>query len=187
MAHLLADLARLRKLFSTLDPALTATIFTVVHLSPTFPSYLVPLLSKSSTLPIRTATNGEFEPGVIYIAPPDHHLVIERRVMALSRGPRENRARPAIDVTFRSAAIAHGHSVIGVVLTGMLDDGTAGLFYVKRHGGIAIVQDPQDAEFASMPANALAHVNVDYSLPLDEIGPMLNQLGLDGFIDVIPY
>jgi two-component system chemotaxis response regulator CheB len=177
-------LSALRKLFSTLDPALTATIFTVVHMSPTFPSYLVPLLSKSSTLPIRGATNGEFEPGVIYIAPPDHHLVIEWRVMSLSRGSRENRARPAIDVTFRSAAIAHGHSVVGVVLTGMLDDGTAGLFYVKRHGGIAIVQDPQEAEFASMPANALTHVNVDYSLPLDEIGPMLNQLGMANFINV---
>ncbi len=174
-----------RKLFSTLDPATPATIFTVVHMSPMLPSYLVPLLSKSSTLPVKTASSGPFEPGVIYVAPPDHHLVIERRVISLSRGPRENRARPAIDVTFRSAAIAHGHSVIGVVLTGMLDDGTAGLFYIKRHGGITIVQDPQEAEFASMPANALAHENVDYKLPLDEIGPTLNRLAIaTRFIDV---
>lgn len=169
-------LSALRRLFADLEPTLSATIFAVVHTSPAFPSYLAPLLAKSSSLPVKFAADGPFLPGVIYVAPPDHHVVVERRAMTLSHGPRENRSRPAIDVTLRSAAISHGRAVIGVVLTGMLDDGTAGLFYVKRHGGIAIVQDPQDAEFPSMPANALEHVRVDYALPLDQVGPLLNRL-----------
>src|SRR5262249_56238334 len=88
----------------------------------------------------------------------------------------ENGFRPGIDVLFRSAAKAHGRRVIGVVLTGLLDDGTAGLLSVKRGGGVAIVQDPQDAMHADMPRNALTYVEPDYCLPLDEIGPALVKL-----------
>jgi len=166
----------LRTLFASLAPNLNASIFAVLHTSPAYPSYLDTLLSKGSSLPVRFASNGAFETGTIYIAPPDHHVIVERRELRLSQGPKENIARPAIDVTFRSAAIAHRKAVIGVLLTGMLDDGTAGLFYVKRYGGVTIVQDPDDAEFASMPANALAHVKVDHKLPLREIVQAINRL-----------
>jgi two-component system, chemotaxis family, protein-glutamate methylesterase/glutaminase len=166
----------LHSLFANLDPDLKATIFTVLHTSPSSPSYLVPLFSQWSTMTVKSAGTGRFDSSTIYIAPPDRHVIIERGSMRLSQGPKENCARPAIDVTFRSAALAYRSAVIGVVLTGMLDDGTAGLFYVKRHGGITIIQDPQEAEFASMPANALAHVRIDYKLPLAEIAPTINQL-----------
>jgi two-component system chemotaxis response regulator CheB len=183
-------LSALRRLFEDLDPTLSATIFAVVHTSPSFPSYLATLLAKSSRLPVKFAAQGPFLPGVIYVAPPNHHVVVERHGITLSRGPRENRSRPAIDVTMRSAAISYGRAVIGVVLTGMLDDGTAGLFYVKRHGGITIAQDPQDAEFPSMPANAIEHVRIDYVLPLTQIGPTLNRLSyqeLIGNASAAPY
>jgi two-component system, chemotaxis family, protein-glutamate methylesterase/glutaminase len=134
------------------------------------------ILSKRSNMPVKFATNGPFVPGIIYLAPPDCHLIIEYGRMQLSRGPKENCARPAADVTFRSAATVYRSAVVGVVLSGMLDDGTAGSFYVKRHGGTTIVQDPEDAQFPSMPANALAYVKIDFKLPLDEIAPTLNRL-----------
>lgn len=166
----------LRTIFAALDPKLNASIFAVLHMSAAFPSYLAELFSKSSTLPVEFASTGEFKSGTIYIARPDHHLIVEHNTMRLSQGPKENSARPAIDVTFRSAAAAYRRRVIGVLLTGMLDDGTAGLFYVKRHGGLAIVQDPDDAEFASMPASALEHVKIDRKLPLKEIAQTINRL-----------
>ena len=166
----------LRTVSASLSRNLNASIFAVLHISPVYPSYLAQLLSKSSTLPVKFASNGAFQAGTIYVAPPDHHVIVERSEMRLSQGPKENNSRPAIDVTFRSASMAHRKAVIGVLLTGMLDDGTAGLFYVKRHGGVTIVQDPDDAEFASMPANALAHVKVDYKLPLREIAQTINRL-----------
>ena len=169
-------LSALGTVFSELEPTKHAAVFAVLHLAPDSPGIVDQILSKRSKMPVKFATNGPFAPGTIYLAPPDCHLVIEYGRMQLSRGPKENRARPAIDVTFRSAATVYRNDVTGAVLTGMLDDGTAGLFYVKRHGGTTIVQDPQDAEFPSMPANALAHVKIDYKLRLNEIGPTLNRL-----------
>src|SRR5688500_1144582 len=112
------------------------------------------------------------------LAQPDHHLLIEDGHMRVMRGPKENRHRPAIDPLFRSAALAYGPRVIGVVLTGSLDDGTAGLAAIKLRGGVAVVQDPNDAFYPSMPQNALENVAVDVCLPLAEIGPRLAQLAL---------
>jgi two-component system chemotaxis response regulator CheB len=106
----------------------------------------------------------------------DRHLVIERERIRLTRGPKENRFRPAVDPLFRSAAYAYGARVIGVVLTGNLDDGTAGLWAIKDRGGIAIVQDPEQASFPSMPHSAMTHVEIDYCLPLAEIAPTLARL-----------
>ena len=120
------------------------------------------------------AADGPIHQGVIYIAPPDVHLLVERDSMCLVAGPKENRFRPSIDVLFRSAAMAYRDAVIGVVLTGMLDDGTAGLFYVKRYAGTTVVQDPNDAEFKSMPLTALTYVKIDYLLPLNKISHLLN-------------
>jgi two-component system chemotaxis response regulator CheB len=123
------------------------------------------------------ARHGEkLEPGRIYVAPPDHHLLLENDHLELSRGPRENWARPAIDPLFRSAAQSHGPDVIGIVLSGRLNDGTAGLFEIKRHGGIAVVQTPAEAEAPDMPKNALEHVAVDYCLPIKEISRLLVRL-----------
>jgi two-component system chemotaxis response regulator CheB len=116
------------------------------------------------------------QPGHIYVAPPDQHLLVEPNRIRLTRGPKENRFRPAVDPLFRSAAQAYGPRVIGVILTGNLDDGTAGLWAVKRLGGTAIVQDPQDALAPSMPRSALRQVEVDHCLPLAEIAPLLARL-----------
>jgi two-component system chemotaxis response regulator CheB len=115
-------------------------------------------------------------PGVIHVAPPDQHLLVEGRTLRLSRGPKENHTRPAIDPLFRSAALAWGARVIGVVLSGMLDDGTAGLLSIKRRGGLAIVQDPASAEEPEMPQNAVRFVPVDYVVPDAEIGALLGRL-----------
>jgi two-component system chemotaxis response regulator CheB len=116
-------------------------------------------------------------PGNIYVAPPDHHMLLDPAGHILTtRGPKENRFRPAVDPLFRSAARAFGPRVIGVVLTGGLDDGTAGLWAIKRRGGTAVVQDPNDAVYPSMPLSALKHIAVDYCAPLAEIGPLLVRL-----------
>jgi two-component system chemotaxis response regulator CheB len=168
-------LSALRRVFSQLESDLPAAVFVAYHTSPQS-RYVVPMLSKNSVLPIESAANGQFREGTIYIAPPDQHLTLEPGTMSVRSGPKVNLSRPSIDVLFRSAALAYRDIVIGVVLTGMLDDGTAGLYFIKRHGGTAIVQDPDDAQFKGMPESALNNVAVDYKLPLNKIAPMLNQL-----------
>ena len=156
---------------------LQATIFVVLHLSATGPSILAEILTGAGLLPAPQVVKGEIiAPGHIYVAPPDHHLLVEQGHVRVTRGPKENRFRPAVDVLFRSAAYAYGPRVIGVILTGALDDGTAGLWAVKDRGGLAVVQDPQEALHSSMPQSALRHVSVDACLPLAEIVPMLVQL-----------
>jgi len=119
----------------------------------------------------------EMQPGSIYVASPDLHLVVEDGLVRSAMGPRENLARPSIDVLFRSAAQAYGPAAIGVVLTGTLGDGAAGLWSIAQHGGTCIVQDPNDALHPEMPLNALNAVRVQHCLPLDEIAPLLVQLG----------
>ncbi|HVN29108.1 MAG TPA: chemotaxis protein CheB, partial [Candidatus Binataceae bacterium] len=160
----------------SLDPDFPAAVMVVIHLAPESPGYLVPILQKATSLPVRSGCDQPMAPGSVYVAQPDTHLVIERGMVRATRAPRENRFRPSADVTFRSAAFAYRQGVIGVVMTGLLDDGTAGLFYVKRHGGTTIVQDPRDARFSSMPENALTHIQVDYVAKATEIGLLLNRL-----------
>jgi two-component system chemotaxis response regulator CheB len=115
-------------------------------------------------------------PNRIYVAPPDFHLLLEAGIVRITHGPKENRFRPAVDPLFRSAAFSYGNRVIGVILSGALDDGTAGLFTVKKHGGITIVQDPLDAEVSSMPESALREVSIDYCVPASEIADLLVSL-----------
>jgi two-component system, chemotaxis family, protein-glutamate methylesterase/glutaminase len=156
---------------------LQAAIFVVLHLSPTGPSILAEILTQAGLLPATQVVKGEIiAPGHIYGAPPDHHLLVEQGHVRVTRGPKENRFRPSVDVLFRSAAYAYGSRVIGVILIGALDDGTAGLWAVKDRGGLAVVQDPQEALHASMPQSALRHVSIDACLPLAKIAPTLVQL-----------
>jgi two-component system chemotaxis response regulator CheB len=117
---------------------------------------------------------------MIYVAPPDRHLSVDGHRLRVTRGPKENWARPSIDVLFRSAALHFGQSVIGIVLSGRLDDGTAGLWAVKQRGGVAIVQSPEQAEYPSMPRSALAHVPVDLALPVEAIGAEVARLTREG-------
>jgi two-component system chemotaxis response regulator CheB len=145
-------------------------VFLVMHFPVYATSVMPKILERVSALPVSHAVHEEtIEPGRIYVAPPDRHLIVLGRTLELVRGPRENGHRPAIDPLFRSAAIAHGRRVIGVVLTGNLDDGTAGLSSIKHHGGVAVVQDPADANFASMPASAIEHVAVDVVTSLADL------------------
>jgi two-component system chemotaxis response regulator CheB len=117
-----------------------------------------------------------FETGRVYVAPPDHHLLLNADTVRVLRGPQENRFRPSIDALFRSAARAHGSRVIGVVLTGYLDDGTVGLQAIKKRGGITVVQDPAEAEYPAMPRSALRYVKVDHSVRIAEVGALLTRL-----------
>lgn len=156
---------------------LPASIFIVLHIPAQSPSLMPGILTRSGLLVATHPDDGEeIKHGHIYVAPPDQHLLIERGHIRLVHGPKENRHRPAIDPLFRSAAYIYGPRVVGVVLTGSLDDGTAGLWSIKERGGIAIVQDPDEALYPSMPRSAMAHVQVDYCLPLADIGATLVQL-----------
>ena len=139
--------------------------------------FLPELVNRLHTLPAALALDKEpIEAGRIYIAPPDKHLLIEKNLVRVTHGPKENRFRPAIDPLFRSAAYAYGSHVIGIVLSGALDDGTAGLWTVKRRGGIAIVQEPADAVEPSMPRNAIDAVAIDYRVPVTGMAGLLIEL-----------
>jgi two-component system chemotaxis response regulator CheB len=116
------------------------------------------------------------EPGRIYVAAPDHHLLAEDHHVVRWKGPAEDRHRPSINALFRSAAVTWGERVTGVVLTGLLNDGTAGLWWVKKFRGLTMVQEPEEAEFPDMPRNALAHVEIDYVLKVSEMGAVLTGL-----------
>src|SRR5438067_1207378 len=138
------------------------------------------ILTRAGNLPASQAANGErVEPGRIYVAPAGFHLTVNAGRLMVTRGAREHGLRPAIDPLFRSAALAYGPRAIGVILSGLLDDGTVGLREIKRAGGIAIVQDPRDTEWPSMPQSALNHVPVDYSVPATQIGTLLQQIVME--------
>jgi two-component system chemotaxis response regulator CheB len=167
----------LRTLAAGITRHFSAAVCVVLHTSPQSPGILDAILNRASVLPAITAASGmRLEGGRIYVAPPDHHLLIEPGVLRLSKGPKENRFRPAIDPLFRTAAQVYGPAVIGVVLSGNLGDGTAGLITIKQLGGTAIVQDPDDALFPSMPQSALTYVSVDHVAPVSHIGPLLADL-----------
>ena len=154
-----------------------AAIFVVQHLAADRKSYLPELLSDITDLPVRSPADDEaFLAGHVYVASPDHHLLLKGDRVRVSRGPQENRFRPSIDALFRSAARSHGSRVIGMVLTGYLDDGTVGLQAIKKRGGITVVQDPAEAEYPSMPRTALRYVSVDHTVPIAAAGALLMRL-----------
>ena len=167
----------LKQLASGLPRDLPAAVFVVVHIAPSAPMLLPTIINRVGTLRAEYARDGEpVRPGRIYLAPPGQHLLVRADGVRLTRGPRENLHRPAVDPLFRSAALAFGPRVIGVILSGNLDDGTRGLSAVKRAGGLAVVQEPGDALYPSMPASALHNVAVDHRVPLAELAPLLLRL-----------
>jgi len=154
-----------------------AAILIALHLPDGIRSMLPEILTRAGSLPATQAINGErIRRRHIYVAPAGFHLTTRRGHLVVTRGAREHGVRPAIDPLFRSVAVSYGARAIGVVLSGLLDDGTVGLREIKRAGGIAIVQDPRDTEWPSMPQSALNHVNVDYSVPAIQIGSLLQQI-----------
>jgi two-component system chemotaxis response regulator CheB len=168
-------LEALSELIAHLPPDLPASLFVVQHMPPQHSGgVLVERLQEMQKFTCTLAKDGErFVRGRIYIAPPDCHLLLKGRHLLVSKGARENRYRPAIDPLFRSAAIAHGPRVIGVILTGLLDDGTVGLMAIKRCGGLTMVQDPTEAAYPDMPQSALNNVDVDFCGHAAEIGRFL--------------
>jgi two-component system chemotaxis response regulator CheB len=165
----------LKRLTRDLPTDLPASVFVVLHIG--VRSHLADILARDSALPVVEAVNGaEIKRGIVHVAGPGAHLFVHDGHILLRRGPRENMARPAIDPLFRSAAASYGSRVIGVILSGALNDGTAGLRAVKRCGGLAVVQDPQDAAVCDMPQSAIDHVDVDHVIALSEMGALLGRL-----------
>lgn len=168
----------LQRLVSQLPSDFPGAIFIVLHLPPRARSFLPQILTRSGPLKaVHPEDGAKIKHGSIYVAPPDHHILVQRDHIHLSLGPKEQHHRPCINVLFRSAAVAHGDRVVGVVLTGELDDGTAGLWEVKRRGGIAVVQNPEQTAFPSMPLSALREVAADYVVDIDSMAELLTRLG----------
>lgn len=167
----------MQELVRPLPADINAAVFIVLHTSPDFPSMLPQILTRAGHLPVKHAEDGEpIRRGQILVAPPDRHLTLHDGTVRVRRGPRENRHRPAIDPLFRTAARNFDSRVIGVILSGHLDDGAAGLRAIRSTGGIGIVQDPKDALAPHMPESALRYGGADYVLPASKIGPRLTEL-----------
>jgi two-component system, chemotaxis family, protein-glutamate methylesterase/glutaminase len=177
----------LKRLFADLPADLPAAVFVVRHIASDGLDMLADLLNAAGPLTVKMAAEGDvIAHGHAYIAPAGHHLLVDNGVIRLGRGPRENMARPAVDPLFRSAAVSYGPRVIGVVLTGLLDDGASGLAAIKRCGGLTVVQDPADAEADSMPLSALSACDVDYRAPIGKMAQLLAQLAKEPAPPALP-
>lgn len=168
----------LSALLAQLSPDFPAPILIVQHMAATASTAAqIRLLSRNSTLPCKAGEDGELPlPGHVYLPTPDHHLMLSEGKIRVTKGARENRARPAIDALFRSAAVSHGNRVIAVILSGYLDDGTSGMEAVHRCGGMCVVQDPVDASYPDMPQNVINNAWVDKCVALADMGPLLLEL-----------
>jgi two-component system chemotaxis response regulator CheB len=178
----------LMKLIAALPEHFPAAMFIVVHVRPDTPSLLPAILNRAGRMPVAHAVDGEpIRRGRVYVAPPGQQTYVQRGRIRVARGPRENLHRPAIDPLFRTAAHHYGNRVIGVVLSGAMDDGSAGLLAVKHAGGVAVVQDPEDAAFPDMPANAMEAADADYCVRMDDMASLLMSLvGTEETGDVLP-
>lgn len=169
--------AALERVVSGLPRDFAAAILVVLHLPAGYKSLMSRILMKAGPLPAHDAADGmPIEPGRIYLALPDAHLMVKDSHARIRKGPRENGFRPSVDVLFRSAAYEWGARSIGVVLSGALDDGSSGLWAIKHVGGVAVVQEPQDAAYDSMPVHALRRTQVDHTVPADKMGALLDEL-----------
>jgi two-component system chemotaxis response regulator CheB len=168
----------LEELVIQLTPEMDAAFFVVLHLSRKgVGDILFQRLKQYSPLPCKVALNNEpIERGTIYIAPPDEHLLLAKGHVIVGKGAPENRWRPSINNLFRTAAGVYNSRVIGIVLTGLLDDGTAGMSAIKRAGGVTIVQDPNEADHPDMPLSVLENVDVDYTESLSKMGVLLAEI-----------
>ncbi|AUX74784.1 chemotaxis protein CheB [Sinorhizobium fredii] len=166
-----------KQLLRALPPEFAATLFIVIHVGARGKNLLSEIFKEHIAVPVTTASDGErIEAGHVYVAPADHHLLVVDGIVRLGRGPRENLARPAVDPLFRSVGMTYGTRAVGVVLTGMLNDGAAGLADLKRCGGVTVVQNPQDAAAPDMPLGALKASDVDYRASLADLPQLLVQL-----------
>jgi two-component system chemotaxis response regulator CheB len=169
-------LPALQELLRGLPAGFQPTICVVVQLPAWRRDLLSSVLAVGERKAIEPVNRQPLSAGALYVAPPDHHLLVDEGEALLWHGPKENSQRPAINALFRSAAVAYGAGVVGIVLSGALDDGATGLWWIKRHGGVAIVQDPKEADVPSMPQAAIAAVDVDYCVGVREMAPLLVRL-----------
>jgi two-component system chemotaxis response regulator CheB len=178
----------LSELMGQLQPEMNAAVFVVLHLSNTgIGTFLKDKIQRYSRLPCHIAANGvPFEKGHIYVAPPDFHLIVKENVMFTTSGPPESRWRPSIDILFRSAAVAHGERVIGTILTGLLDDGTAGMIAIANCGGTTIVQDPEEAQYPDMPLSVLQVMEVNHVSKLETMGSIISDVVKTKIIKGLP-
>ncbi|WP_419701574.1 chemotaxis protein CheB [Mucilaginibacter sp. NFX135] len=166
------------QLIGKLSPDLPVAIFIVIHMSiKSQAEVLCRQFQRKTSYECLIAADGQpITVGKVYLAPADRHLFIKRDIVRLTHGPHENRWRPSIDVLFRSAAAAYDSKVIGIILSGLLDDGTSGMSAIKRSGGVCIVQEPDEAEFDDMPRSVLNNVDVDYRVLIDDMGYIINEI-----------
>jgi two-component system, chemotaxis family, protein-glutamate methylesterase/glutaminase len=170
----------LGELMALLPADLPVAVLVVLHVNPSGTSVLPDILSRAGVLPVAHARNGEpLRAGVVRVAPPDHHLMVAGDLLEVTKGPRENGHRPAIDPLFTSAARSHGASALGVVLSGTLDDGVAGLRSIHEAGGVTVAQDPEEAQFPAMPMAAIAAGVVDHVLRVDDIAALIREFDME--------
>ena len=177
----------LRGLLGGLPPDFPAAMLVVLHMPSTGRSALPEILDRSCPLPVHRAVDGApLQPGTVTVAVPDHHLMVVGDRLLLSRGPRENGHRPAVDVLFRTAARAAGPRAVAVVLSGALDDGTAGMIAVRQRGGVGVAQEPEDAIYASMPTHAIEVASADHVAPVAKMGSLLVELVTEEIVAAAP-
>ncbi|CAM4357193.1 two-component system, chemotaxis family, response regulator CheB [Pedobacter westerhofensis] len=166
------------RLVSTFHEDLDAAVFIVIHVSPdSMTDVILNTIQKNTLMECRVPGDQDLiQNRKIYLAPSDHHMLLERGTIRITKGAYENHWRPSIDVLFRSAAATYNSCVTGIILTGLLDDGTSGMFAIKRSGGRCMIQQPEEADFPDMPNNVLNNMEVDYSVSINEMGHILSDL-----------